>query len=48
MNKIVVFHAHNRFFVQVADGVREIPFSLINSWRNEGSEVEVKAVELYV
>lgn len=45
---ITVFHNNNKWFLPVADGVREISYAIVNTWRNEGVIIEVKEVELYV
>ncbi|MCD7034339.1 hypothetical protein LRR81_08835 [Metabacillus sp. GX 13764] len=48
MNSIIVYQADNRFFIAVGQGVREIPFAIVNEWRSTGSQVEIREVESYV
>lgn len=45
--KITVFHLQNKWFLPVADGVREISSAIVHTWRNEGVEIVVKEVEQY-
>lgn len=45
--KITVFHIQDKWFLPVADGVREISSAIVNTWRNEGVEIVVKESEIY-
>jgi hypothetical protein len=47
MNAITVFHIHNKYFLTVSDGVREIPFAIVLEWQRSGSDVQIKEVEQY-
>lgn len=48
MNKITVYQAHNRFFLPVPNGLSEIPFVTLNTWREQGTEIVILEVEMYV
>jgi hypothetical protein len=45
--KITVFHIQNKWFLPVSDGVREISDAIVNTWRNEGVDINVREVEMY-
>ncbi|MDQ0414194.1 hypothetical protein [Mesobacillus stamsii] len=45
---ITVFHINNKWFLPVADGMRELSSAVVNTWRDDGVNIEVKEAELYV
>jgi hypothetical protein len=45
---MTVYKAHNRYFIAVSNGVREIPFAVILEWRKQGDDVVIiEEVGLY-
>lgn len=48
MSKVTVFFINGKYFISAGPAVREIPFSLVNDWRNQGVEIEIQESEQYV
>ncbi|MET3700030.1 hypothetical protein SAMN05877753_105377 [Bacillus oleivorans] len=42
---MIVYQSNDRFYVPSANGVKEIPFSVVNRWREEGANVEIEVME---
>ncbi|MET3697410.1 hypothetical protein SAMN05877753_1066 [Bacillus oleivorans] len=42
---MIVYQSNNRFFVPSETGLKEIPFSVISKWREEGANVEIEVME---
>ena len=47
MNKLTVFQAHGRFFLSTGIGFSEVPFSYVYQLREQGTDVEIKEVEMH-
>lgn len=48
MRKIVVYQVGSQFFLPVSNGMSPISMGTLNTWRESGSEVEIREVEQYV
>lgn len=46
MKQVTVYHADNRWFIPVSNGVKEIPFAIVCEWEKSGG-LEIKEVEYH-
>lgn len=46
--RITVYQAHNCFYLPSGNGLSEISIATLNTWREQGAELNILEVEMYV